>query len=406
MFSADDNRITSVNGIAFANLALREVDLKKNECINTDFYIKRGSHHALRRISRNCGSNDIERKQISCITSIFCFYETYFPTTCCELEAGTFIDAPDYTFKADEERINTEYLHIRYQQNIHFLPILLHERFPDLEFYDIRSTATPKISKKNFEKLVKLKGLKLTDNQIEVIKSDTFEDLISLRELRLSKKPGWNGRSSSMIAARSFFSLNFTDNQRLTALNGQAFANLHNLEFLLLQNEGFCIDSFFVLKKDTSRLKIFEKVTKLCGYDENDFVEIPCEKFDSLSKSESCMMNGSTIINATNFIIADPRDDDIRGIFFDLNKKIEYLPYKIYMQLPILIKYSANNCSIKQISMENFEKLNRLEQIRLAGNLIQKISGNTFKGLKRLKHVDLGKFGIYLYKSLLQQYKF
>lgn len=194
MFSADDNRITSVNGIAFANLALREVDLKKNVCINTDFYIKRGSHHALRRISRNCGSNDIERKQISCITSIFCFYETYFPTTCCELEAGTFIDAPDFTFKADEERINTTYLHIRYQQNIHFLPILLHERFPDLEFYDIRSTATPKISKKNFEKLVKLKGLKLTDNQIEVIKSDTFEDLISLRELRLSKKPGCHGK--------------------------------------------------------------------------------------------------------------------------------------------------------------------------------------------------------------------
>lgn len=103
-------------------------------------------------------------------------------------------------------------------------------------------------------------------------------------------------------------------------------------------------------------------------------------------------MNGKTAINATNFIIADLRDESIGDIDFSENEKIEYLPYKIFMQLPNLGTYDANECAIKQISKENFEKLSRLRVIELNSNKIQKVSGNTFKGLESLAHIDLSEF--------------
>lgn len=103
-------------------------------------------------------------------------------------------------------------------------------------------------------------------------------------------------------------------------------------------------------------------------------------------------MNKRTAINATNFIIADLRDEEVEGIIFDRNVNIEYLPVKIHLQFPNLDIYNASRCSIKQISKENFENLSRLKSIELSGNKIQKISGNTFKGLNSLLHVNLSEF--------------
>lgn len=175
-----------MNGIAFANMVA--VDLRRNVCINKEFKMKRGSNQALRKISRNCGSENTARKQLSCITSTFCddqFIEDY--ATCCELEAGTFIDTPDYSFKDDETRTSTTSMIISHQQNVQFLPILLHESFPVLRTYVVSGTTVPKISKKNFENMSKLERLKLEDNQIEVIKSDTFDELVSLETIEISK---------------------------------------------------------------------------------------------------------------------------------------------------------------------------------------------------------------------------
>lgn len=103
-------------------------------------------------------------------------------------------------------------------------------------------------------------------------------------------------------------------------------------------------------------------------------------------------MTENTVINDTNSVIAELRDEEVQGITFDYNRKIEHLPYKIYMQLPHLVKYWARSCSITQISKQNFEKLNRLRNIMLSDNKIQKISGNTFHGLESLMNVILSEY--------------
>lgn len=135
-----------------------------------------------------------------------------------------------------------------------------------------------------------------------------------------------------------------------------------------------------------------EVISSRCGYDELDSIEIDCETFQDKNNFEFCIMTERTAINATNFVIADLKDEDVGGIDFNYNKAIEYLPYKIYMQFPNLVTYRAQSCSVKGISKENFEQLNRLKNINLESNRIEKISGNTFKGLEKLLDVNLRKF--------------
>lgn len=151
---------------------------------------------------------------------------------------------------------------------------------------------------------------------------------------------------------------------------------------------NYCIDEHFsaVSGKD------YEVISNKCGFDEIDSVEIACERFADILGSEYCIMDKKTEINASNFVVGDLRDEGVAGINFEFNTAIEYLPYKIHMQLPNLVNYVANHCSVKQITKENFEKLTRLKYILLLSNQIQKIPGNTFKGLEGLVSVDLSGF--------------
>lgn len=154
----------------------------------------------------------------------------------------------------------------------------------------------------------------------------------------------------------------------------------------LLNN--YCIDRLF---KDVKTIN-YEVLSSRCGFDELDSVEVPCERFDDFGKSEFCVMTKKTKINSTKFVIAELKDEDIEGIIFDKNKNIEYLSHKIYMQFPNLVKYWAHSCSIKEITKENFENLNRLNDLILSSNQIQKVSENTFHGLGNLQKVNLGKY--------------
>jgi Leucine rich repeat len=73
-------------------------------------------------------------------------------------------------------------------KNIQFLPENVYEVFPNLEGYNSHACAIKIISKANFQGLNKLKDLNLHTNQIEMLISDSFQDLTSLNLLQLRKK--------------------------------------------------------------------------------------------------------------------------------------------------------------------------------------------------------------------------
>lgn len=185
-----------MNGVAFADLPqLVWLGLWLNRCISKEFEIENGSKKFRRKISRNCGSVDVAKRKLSCsVTSssyldrVIRNIQAYVNLGCCEVRSNSQIDAPNYTFVADKKYATLENLVIIHQQNVEFLPISVHETFPNLKVYSVKNTQIQKISKKNFGKLSKLEVLNLDRNQIEVIKSDTFEDLVNLKWIFISKK--------------------------------------------------------------------------------------------------------------------------------------------------------------------------------------------------------------------------
>lgn len=186
-----------MNGAAFANLPqLVMVNLRGNVCIDKYFTPDNDLKASRRKISRNCvDATDAARKEISCTAAVACvedmgqFYMDLYNKTpgCCEVEHGINIDSPDYSFVADANYANLEIIYISYQPNIEFLPVLIHESFPHLKMYSASVIPVQKITKRNFEKLFELEVLFLVKNRIEVIKGDTFEDLINLKRIIISR---------------------------------------------------------------------------------------------------------------------------------------------------------------------------------------------------------------------------
>lgn len=190
------NHIKKMNRVAFAHLPqLVKVDLGLNDCISNSFSIGSDSNEMRRKISRRCGSENDTRKKISCSDfPINC--KTYkerddmanFVLRCCDLDSGSYIDAPDFTFSMNSNYTAFERLIIENQRDVIFLPVLIHEQFPNLKFYQVKNAPIQMISKRNFEKLNMLERLSLERNQIQMIKKNTFEDLANLNYIQISMK--------------------------------------------------------------------------------------------------------------------------------------------------------------------------------------------------------------------------
>lgn len=80
-------------------------------------------------------------------------------------------------------------IHFNSNKQIVFLPSRVDLKFPSLELYAAGRCEIEKISKRNFKNLKHLTHLWLGFNQIEYVPSDTFEDLIAIQDIQLSK---WN----------------------------------------------------------------------------------------------------------------------------------------------------------------------------------------------------------------------
>lgn len=102
----------------------------------------------------------------------------------CSMLTSTEIDSTDTTIEEDE---TIEALDFEDNKNINFLPIDVAISFPKLKIYSAYSCSIEKIAKINFKDLKALQSLRLNENLITTIASDTFEDLTSLEVLALGE---------------------------------------------------------------------------------------------------------------------------------------------------------------------------------------------------------------------------
>ncbi|KAL7016866.1 hypothetical protein ACKWTF_010172 [Chironomus riparius] len=107
------------------------------------------------------------------------------------------IDLTTFTIKSDQVILmkSTEVLakeskfvkgfYFEFNKNIEYLPIKIHEKFPNLVAYDGANLALKGIKYQNFEKLEELQYLTLKENPISYMSPDVFKDLTKLKYLIL-----------------------------------------------------------------------------------------------------------------------------------------------------------------------------------------------------------------------------
>lgn len=123
--------------------------------------------------------------------------------------------------------------------------------------------------------------------------------------------------------------------------------------------------------------------------------EISCEivveaYFGEVDAVKTCFMQYSTSIDDLNVTFSF-YDEMVEGLNFNHNKNISFLPVQVAKKLPNLLSYCALNCSIKEISKENFVNLTMLKTLDLSHNQIEKITTDTFEDLSDLVELLLGK---------------
>lgn len=109
---------------------------------------------------------------------------------------------------------------------------------------------------------------------------------------------------------------------------------------------------------------------------------------------KTCFMDESTVINLTDFTISEFQDETIARLDFFGNKQIFYLPVNVSQSFPKLLFYNAQNCSIKNISRENFEALFESKKLYLDNNEIDRIQKDTFEVLQMLEWLTLSMFEV------------
>lgn len=121
-------------------------------------------------------------------------------------------------------------------------------------------------------------------------------------------------------------------------------------------------------------------------------IEIGCEKVARLDKYQNCCyLNATTVIDAANVMLSDIENPNVDAIWFQNNKKIQFLPVRIHKNFPNLETYLARNASVKSISALNFERLINLKFLNLRANEIEFVPNYCFEGLIRLEEIFLGK---------------
>jgi Leucine-rich repeat (LRR) protein len=131
--------------------------------------------------------HEIETKEISCekVTD-FAWGGSVGTVPQCWVEQAV-IDTSGFIFStAYNESIGG--LYFGGNKNVNFLPNFVAEKFPNLLLYGADYCAIKEVMKQNFKGLNKLKKLYLNNNQIEKVVRGTFEDLVDLEALWLSKK--------------------------------------------------------------------------------------------------------------------------------------------------------------------------------------------------------------------------
>lgn len=190
--------------------SLETVDLTSNVCIDEKFVGKAEIQRMISEIesaaivaqvlsvfitwqdvayvtTSTCSSHRPKNNELFCEQIARCEFGI-----CCDIGRDTSIDYEDYRIVTTEyPRIQSleirDYKKYETLENIHFLP-LANSLTRNLIQYKVVETSLKAITKENFNGMIWLERLVLLSNSIETIQRDTFQGLVRLNKIDLSKR--------------------------------------------------------------------------------------------------------------------------------------------------------------------------------------------------------------------------
>lgn len=185
VFLAGRNRIKSIHSNLFNVMVfLNAVVLESNQCINENFFGGKAIIGIGDRINNRC-KFDGNSFELACYKiSDGCIHWT--TGLCCDMSKESAISTSNAIISGvvDPDVIR---MHFSGNKAIRFLPISLSIKFPNIIHYWARGCFIQKISKLNFFGLESMTNLWLGSNEIDTIRSDTFEGLDALENIGLGK---------------------------------------------------------------------------------------------------------------------------------------------------------------------------------------------------------------------------
>lgn len=124
-------------------------------------------------------------------------------------------------------------------------------------------------------------------------------------------------------------------------------------------------------------------------------LKIECESISKVgwtdgSSDKTCYMREKTIIDSPHAVFSQDSDKTVTAVFFHNNKKIFYLPVQLDSSFPSLFTLGAAECSIKELSKNNFRNLKKLRKLWLERNHIEQLPKDVFKDLVSIEELLLG----------------
>jgi hypothetical protein len=121
---------------------------------------------------------------------------------------------------------------------------------------------------------------------------------------------------------------------------------------------------------------------------------VRCEKVEnygwsSIGNVKTCYTKTQTLIDGKGFKISSSKDENMKAIYMEGNKKIIFLPDSPADVFPNLEIYYAALCAIKEITRENFRGLIKLTVLDLGWNQIEIVRSDTFQDLTALERIYL-----------------
>nr|XP_015833364.1 PREDICTED: chaoptin isoform X2 [Tribolium castaneum]XP_015833366.1 PREDICTED: chaoptin isoform X2 [Tribolium castaneum]XP_015833367.1 PREDICTED: chaoptin isoform X2 [Tribolium castaneum]XP_015833368.1 PREDICTED: chaoptin isoform X2 [Tribolium castaneum]XP_015833369.1 PREDICTED: chaoptin isoform X2 [Tribolium castaneum] len=305
------------------------------------------------------------------------------------LEVSFGLDRDDLPHEIFKPLTNLKWLSVD-NNNFDTVPEFSLDSLPELKYLNIESNKIRTIPINLLKPAIhsKLKDIRLSNNEISTVRTDTFKSLNSLETVLLS-----NNRIRA-IEADSFNDLPALNklilaNNLISKLHSRAFSNLPSLAKLDLQNNFLSEFSFgcFANLSAPLHLNLSRNQIISCNSDLKILnVHVIDLRYNNLARIPKCLENTALL----------------KKLHLDFNI-IARLDHNSFMHLTSLEQLSLQQNNIMSVSRKAFAGLQNLQILDLSKNLVSQLHPSQFANMPQLRVLDLSSNSLnYLPKDVFQ----